>query len=77
VRGISEGKFLKLAMEDPTAVGGTSLGCVDVKDCEAALYDPKQSKFHVVSPEKCCYLDQIPLKDSIANRQSTEYGVEN
>lgn len=26
--------------------------------------------------EECCYPDQIPLKDSIANRQSTEYGVE-
>lgn len=49
MRGISEAKFPKLAMEDPTALGGTSLGCVDVKDC-----DPKQSKFPVVSPEECC-----------------------
>ena len=56
MRGISEAKFPKLAMEDPTALGGTSLGCVDVKDC-----DPKQSKFPVVSPEECCcpYLVKI------------------
>jgi hypothetical protein len=47
VKGITDENRLQLAMADPTDGGSThegaylSLHCVDVKDCDAALRDPK------------------------------------
>ena len=76
VRGITDENRLQLAMADPTAEGAyLSLHCVDVKDCDAALRDSKQSKFPEVPPEECFYPHELPLRDS--NRQSDMYGLEN
>jgi hypothetical protein len=81
VRGITDEDRLQLAMAGLRACGSThegaylSLHCVDVKDCDAALRDPGQSKFPEVPPKECFYPHEIPLRDS--NRQSAIYGLEN